>query len=110
MADTFASPGPELKRLRDVIGQHLVVARKVRDRSGNASDAIVAAKGKTEPVCRTVQQAEGRAVQAAVAFEQSRRQFGVGPNLMMLISGLLPIPRRDNPASYRRGRLANARF
>jgi hypothetical protein len=92
------------------MGEHILGAREVRDRSRHAPDAIVSTNGKAQPLCRAVQQAKSRAVQPTVATEQSRCEFGVRANLMTLIPFLLPIPRRDNPASYCRGRLARSRF
>jgi hypothetical protein len=93
-----------------VIRQHIVVAGQICDRSCHTPDAIVSANRKAEPMCRSVQQTKPGAIQAAVTRKQRGRQFGVRASLVTLISFLLPIPRRDDPASYGRRRLADARL
>ena len=41
---------PELQRLRDVIGLDVLGAGQVRDRSRHFADAVVTARGETEPL------------------------------------------------------------
>ena len=89
--------GPVLHRLCDVRRLNGLASGKIRDRTRDAEDTVVAAGGEPERVKRLMQQRLPRRVQRAVFVERALPHMGVG----VAVGAEAPVLHRSRPVHTR---------